>query len=224
MKRSEVNALILDAIEFFDGMNFKLPSWAKRSPAEWQGRAEDSASIRRSGLGWDITDFGSGDFERVGLLLFTVRNADPAGGPAAKSYAEKIMIVREGQATPMHFHWTKTEDIINRGGGTLAMTLNRASDSDDGAFSKKPFAVSFDGEERLCQPGETVRLKPGESVTLTPRLYHSFWAEGAKAMVGEVSSANDDSVDNRFHKPCGRFPSIEEDCAPKFLLCTEVPR
>ena len=224
MKRSEVNSLILDAIEFMNAMNFKLPAWAKWSPEDWKDRAADCSSIRRSGLGWDITDFGGGEFLRLGLLLFTVRNADPAGGPAAKSYAEKIMVVREGQVTPMHFHWLKTEDIINRGGGELVMTLYRASESDEGSFSDKPFAVSFDGVERLCKPAETIRLKPGESVTLTPRLYHSFWAEGGKTLVGEVSSANDDANDNRFHKPCGRFPSIEEDCAPAHLLCTEVLR
>ena len=224
MKRSEVNELIHDAIVFLEEMNFKLPLWAKWSPSDWKGRELDCASIRRSALGWDITDFGSGDFERLGLLLFTVRNADPAGGAAAKLYAEKIMVVREGQVTPMHFHWLKTEDIINRGGGDLLMTLYRASDSDDGSFSDKPFPVSIDGIEHVCKPGETLRLKPGQSVTLTPRLYHSFKAAGAKTLVGEVSSANDDATDNRFHTPCGRFPLIDEDCAPEFLLCTEVLR
>lgn len=223
MKRSELNSLIADASEFLDAMNFKLPAWASWTPADWRGKGAECASIKRSGLGWDVTDFGSNEFFKTGLLLFAVRNADPAGGAAAKSYAEKIMVVREGQTTPTHFHWSKTEDIVNRGGGDLAMTLWLASESDEGAFSEKPFAVSFDGVERLCRPGESFRLKPGESVTLAPRVYHSFHAEGGKTLVGEISSANDDACDNRFHKPCGRFPAIEEDCEATRLLCTELP-
>jgi len=224
MRRSEINSLILEALEFMSSKGFLLPTWAKWSPEDWKGRGPDCDEIRRCGLGWDLTDFGSGDFSKTGLLLFTVRNGRPADGPGAKPYAEKIMVVREGQVTPTHFHWRKTEDIINRGGGDLAMTLNMASKDDEGAFSKSPFQVSIDGVSRLCQPGERIVLKPGESVCLKPYVYHSFHAEGAMTLVGEVSSVNDDASDNRFLKPCGRFPKIEEDQPPRFLLCTEYPK
>ena len=33
-----------------------------------------------------------------------------------KVYAEKLIMLKEGQRAPMHFHWKKSEDIINRGG------------------------------------------------------------------------------------------------------------
>ncbi len=224
MKRSELNRLILEALEFMSAKGFLLPPWAKWTPAEWSKAGSECDEIRHCGLGWDITDFGSGDFLKTGLLLFTVRNGRPSDGAAGKPYAEKIMVVREGQETPTHFHWRKTEDIINRSGGELVMTLNMASPDDEGAFSKTPFSVSVDGVSRLCQPGETIRLQPGESVCLKPYVYHSFHAEGAMTLVGEVSSVNDDACDNRFFKPCGRFPEIEEDEPPRFLLCTEVSR
>ena len=42
-------------------------------------------------------------------------------------------------------------------------------------------------------------------------------------LLGEVSQCNDDSNDNRFNPPMGRFPAIEEDEAPYRLLCTEYP-
>jgi D-lyxose ketol-isomerase len=42
--------------------------------------------------------------------------------------------------------------------------------------------------------------------------------------VGEVSSVNDDANDNRFHRPTGRFPAIEDDEPPLYLLCTDYPR
>jgi D-lyxose isomerase len=37
-------------------------------------------------------------------------------------------------------------------------------------------------------------------------------------LVGEVSTVNDDSTDNRFFEPVGRFPEIIEDVAPRHLL------
>jgi hypothetical protein len=57
------------------------------------------------------------------------------------------------------------------------------------------------------------------------RLYHKFWAERGKGkvLIGEVSAVNDDNKDNRFHKPIGRFPTIEEDEPPLHLLCSEYP-
>jgi D-lyxose ketol-isomerase len=42
-------------------------------------------------------------------------------------------------------------------------------------------------------------------------------------LVGEVSTINDDRIDNRFNPPVGRFPEIEEDEPPLYLLCTEYP-
>lgn len=56
-------------------------------------------------LGWDLTDFGFGDFNKCGLILFTIRNGNFMKDK--KPYAEKIMIVEELQETPMHFHWSR---------------------------------------------------------------------------------------------------------------------
>lgn len=54
-------------------------------------------------------------------------------------------------------------------------------------------------------------------------LYHSFWGEPGqgKILVGEVSKVNDDRVDNRFYQPVGRFPQVEEDERPLFLLSAD---
>jgi D-lyxose ketol-isomerase len=54
-------------------------------------------------------------------------------------------------------------------------------------------------------------------------MYHSFWAEGGKTLIGEVSMVNDDNADNRFYEPMGRFPQIEEDEEALYLLCNEYP-
>jgi D-lyxose ketol-isomerase len=139
-----------------------------------------------------------------------------------KLYAEKIMVVEEGQVTPMHFHWNKMEDIINRGGGYLLVQLYNAT-ADEQLDEKNKVLTSIDGLRRSLMPGETVRLAPGESISLQQRCYHKFWGQG-RVLVGEVSLVNDDQKDNRFYEPIGRFPEIEEDVPPLYLLCNDYAR
>jgi D-lyxose ketol-isomerase len=216
MKRSEINGLIEDALAFFDEMNFKLPPWGYWSPGDWKACGEHCGEIFKNQLGWDLTDFGSGDFNSSGLLLFTIRNGNIKFDQ--KPYAEKIMIVEEGQVTPMHFHWSKMEDIINRGGGNLMMELYPSDEKEE--LGRHPFDVSLDGVRKTFEPGTVVRLCPGESITLTQGLYHKFYGEtgNGKVLVGEVSAVNDDHTDNRFLDKLGRFPEIAEDVPPGHLL------
>lgn len=223
MKRSEIDGRIDAAMAFFAGHGFRLPAFAFWSPEQWADAGPEADEIRTRRLGWDVTDFGSGAFDRVGLLLFTLRNGridDPAN---AKPYAEKIMMVGEGQLTPWHFHWQKTEDIINRGAGRLVVELCNAT-ADEG-FADTAVTVQCDGVTRRLPARGRVVLGPGDSITLTPRLYHQFHAEPGHgyALVGEVSSVNDDATDNRFNPPVGRFPAIDEDAPPRHLLCNEYP-
>ena len=227
MKRSFINRKIRHGIEFCRRHSFHLPKWAYWSPAEWAHAGHEADEIRQRMLGWDITDFGSGDYDNLGLLLFTIRNgalSDPAD-PMVKDYCEKLLLIGEGQVTPTHFHWSKMEDIINRAGGDLVLQLwnadRRTEQRDDGG----EVAVSIDGIRRTVPAGGKVVLEPGESITLVPYLYHLFYAEPGSGMVlaGEVSRVNDDAHDNRFHQPLPRFPQIEEDQPPEHLLCTEYP-
>jgi hypothetical protein len=157
--------------------------------------------------------------------LFTLRNGhltDPKY--RHKPYCEKILIVQEQQVTPMHFHWSKVEDIINRGGGNLVVQLCRAT-PDDG-LSDEAVKVSLDGMRTRVKAGGEVVLRPGESICLPSRLYHKFWGEAGRGTVllGEVSTVNDDKVDNRFYEAVGRFPQIEEDEEPLYLLFSGYPR
>lgn len=222
MKRSHINALIADAIRFFEQMHFALPPFATFSLADWQTVKEEAREIFDLGLGWDITDFGSGQFEKCGLLLFTIRNGKYGSEKYTKPYAEKIMIVNEGQVTPLHFHWNKMEDIINRGGGDLVFELHQATKHEEP--DQRTVQVPIDGLLRTVTAGEPLALKPGQSLTLPPYLYHRFYGRGGRVLVGEVSMVNDDSADNRFHDPVGRFPEIEEDVLPEYLLCTDYKR
>lgn len=224
MKRSEINSLMRSAEAFFDAMGFRLPPWAARRPADWKGRYASDSEIVDNGLGWDLTDFGSGDFARRGLLLFTLRNGKPGLGsrePSGKNYAEKIMIVDEGQETPFHFHWSKTEDIIARAGGRLALELYGSTP--EGGLAEESLRVRVDGISREIAAGGKVVLGPGESICLERGVYHRFYGEpgSGRVLVGEVSAVNDDSSDNRFYEAVGRFPEVEEDEEPLHLLATE---
>ncbi len=220
MKRSEVNGYIRYNMELMDKHQFMLPDWAFFSPEDWKKVAADCEEIFENGLGWDITDFGWGDFEKIGLSLITLRNGNLAK-KGEKVYCEKIMVVRENQITPEHYHVLKTEDIINRGGGLLCMKLWNATP--DGKLDTTDVHVKVDGMTRVFKAGETVRLRPGQSVCYTPYLYHRFWAEEGDALVGEVSSVNDDKTDNYFLEPKGRFSKIEEDEPIEHYLCNEYP-
>ncbi len=224
MKRSQINQILRDSDEFFRSHSYFLPPFAYWSPADWQIKGVEVSEIAENHLGWDITDFGSGNFEKIGLFLFTIRNGKPENWETRKGklYAEKVLVVRDGQITPMHFHWMKSDDIINRGGGELVLQLYNATP--DETLSSSDVSVSMDGVRNTFPAGGIVRLKPGESITLPPRLYHQFWGERDTVLVGEVSMVNDDDKDNRFLDPIDRFPEIEEDEPPLHLLCTDYKR
>lgn len=223
MKRSQVNALVKDSIAFAHEHGFALPPFAFWSPEQWAKKGHEADEIRDCMLGWDITDFGVGQFHKLGLILFTIRNGRNGDKRYPKPYAEKILIVEELQVTPMHFHWKKTEDIINRGGGRLVIQLFNSTPSEK--LAQSDVTVSMDGVKRTVKAGGTVTLTPGESITLPAGLYHKFYGmKGtSRVLLGEVSKVNDDNSDNRFLDPLGRFPAIEEDEPAQYLLCTEYP-
>ena len=224
MKRSEINTIMQDADAFIRGHGFHLPPFAYWSPDAWVERGPEAREIVECGLGWDITDFGSGDYRNIGLFLFTLRNghADNLRQMRGKLYCEKLLITDVGQVTPMHFHWHKTEDIINRGGGDLVIQLYNATP--DGGLADTAVTVSIDGVRRTVRAGDKVVLTPGESITLVDHCYHEFWAERGRVLAGEVSLVNDDAADNRFYRPVGRFPEISEDAPPAHLLAQDYAR
>lgn len=226
MKRSAVNEIIREGEAFIRAHGLILPPFAYWSPEEMRRRtAADSARIRDHRMGWDITDYGQGHYDSLGLFLFTVRNGTPANVPAGRGmlYAEKIMISGEDQLSPMHRHDRKTEDIINRGGGTLVLQLF-AADEDGAIDEDAEVRVIADGTERRLPAGGHLRLAPGESVTLEPSVWHAFWGEGGRVLIGEVSNVNDDLTDNIFRDPIGRFSRIEEDEPPLHLLVSDYDR
>jgi len=161
----------------------------------------------------------------MGFSLITIRNGNRAMlEKYPKVYAEKLLYLKEGQMACNHFHWYKTEDIINRGGGNCLIRVYN-SHPDESIDYESDVTVHLDGRACTVPAGTQIRLRPGESLYVQQRMYHDFAVEEGTGpvLLGEVSQCNDDNTDNRFNPPAGRFPEIEEDEAPYRLLCNEYP-
>ena len=226
MKRSEINAALRQMEAMINDYRISLPDFCHFTPEDWQSKGHDYDEVRDNMLGWDITDYGLGRFNEVGFSLITLRNGNyHMRDKYPKTYAEKLLYLNEGQYAPMHFHWMKMEDIINRAGGNVFIRVYN-SNLDESIDRESDVTVHVDGRAYTVDAGTQVRLTPGQSITITPRLYHDFTVEagGGPVLLGEVSQCNDDNTDNRFEPPMGRFPTIEEDEPPYRLLCNEYPR
>lgn len=154
MKRSEINATIKQFEALLDQYRFRIPPYLSFTPEEWADKNHEWDEIRDNMLGWDITDYGEGDFEHKGLALITLRNGNVKDPKYTKVYAEKIMMSMPGQVSPMHFHWNKMEDIIVRGGGTAVFHLYNADPKTEERLDT-PVLVCRDGRRYYVPPART---------------------------------------------------------------------
>ena len=222
--RSLINRSLVEAKAAFIRFGVHLPPWAFWTPEEWQHQGRECDEIRDCMLGWDVTDFGSGDFANIGRTLFTLRNGTTRASGYPKTYAQKYLLDPENQRAPAHFHRAKREDICCLAGGRICVQLQRADS--DGRPDPSPLEVRVDGISRRIQPGDLIRLRPGESLCIPPRTIHQFWGEpgGGITVSSEVSSVCDDWNNNAFLVDYGvRFPKILENEPPIHLLCHEYP-
>lgn len=231
LKRSEINNSISLAIKVIEYFDVRLPFFAYWTPEQWTKAGKEYDEIRACMLGWDVTDFGSGDFKNTGRILFTYRNGKLNDKTYPKEYAEKLLIDPERQRAPAHFHKSKREDIICRRGGNILVQLRKADPM--GNPSNESFSIQKDGRTLFLSAGDIIRLQPGDSVNISPGTIHQFWGEdgtGVKingvgyTISSEISSVCSDWDDNVFlDKNVVRFPKINEDEEAKFLLCHEYP-
>ncbi|HEY8966806.1 MAG TPA: D-lyxose/D-mannose family sugar isomerase [Candidatus Methylacidiphilales bacterium] len=232
LSRSLINRSVATAKKVVRELGIALPPYAYWGVEEWNRAGIETQEVRECMLGWDVTDFGSRRFPEIGRILFTLRNGRSGDPRYPKTYAEKLLIELEGQRSPMHYHRSKREDIINRGGGNMVVTLFPVGA--DGLPGGGRLDVRVDGVRRAVAAGERIILEPGESVTIVPGTYHQFWAQegsgipidgGLYTVSSEVSSVCDDWNDNVFIDPDAvRFPSIVEDVPREGYLCHEYPK
>lgn len=232
MKRSQINKCILYVMNALKENKFPLPPFAYYTPEEWTKVDESEEEIVENMLGWDITDFGTDDFDTYGLSIFTFRNGNYYNQDKyPKTYAEKMLYVMDGQILPFHYHWYKREDIINRGGGDLEITLYNCTEEDfqdmeggrsgaPGTFADTDVIAKIDGKSIVVPAGGKVILKPGQSISIAQGQYHQWQGVPGTGdvILFEVSTTNDDNIDNRFYSTSKRIPSVVEDEEPKYLM------
>lgn len=224
MKRSEINNAIKQAKVRMDEFNITLPMFGYWTKEDWKKNISKAGILVERMFGWDVTDFGSDDFEHTGAVLFTVRNGDKNDKELKQPYAEKYIVLNDKteQEIPLHYHIYKTEDIINRAGGILVVQMYHRT-ADDKLDTEKEIEVYMDGIKHTFKPGENIEITPGNSITIEPYMYHRFVAKKDEGLliVGEVSKVNDDNTDNVFFKKSERFIGIDEDEEIVHPLCNE---
>lgn len=225
MKRSQINAAIELAHKTLHEHGIRLPEYAYWSPGDWRKAGPEYHRVFENMLGWACTDFGQGDFDRCGITMFDVRNGNVERPDEGTPYGEKIFVLQPGQRLPFHFHWKKTEDIISYHGGTLMIQLYTARE-DETMDETSPGHVYCDGVRREFTAGQVFEIAHGSSLTITPKLYHRFWAkDGAGVLVGgEISTISVPKSDNRFGGNARRFVPIEEDEPARWLLNIDYPQ
>jgi D-lyxose ketol-isomerase len=130
MKRSRINDIIAAADEMIRQYGFVLPPFANWPPDSVRAQARPASRIVDGRCGWDITDYGQGRSDEMGLFLFTLSNgllSDLQRG-GGMCYAEKLLISRRDQCSPMLTHVINAEDIVNHGCATLMVELNGSDD------------------------------------------------------------------------------------------------
>lgn len=69
MKRSEINKALRELEAMCEKYKCYLPPFCHFTPEEWKTKGHEYDEVRDCMLGWDITDFGLGDFDKFGFSL-----------------------------------------------------------------------------------------------------------------------------------------------------------
>ena len=169
MKRSEINHFLDEGITFLKSRRYSLPPQAFWTLSEWNKNRDKATELAKRRIGWDLTDFGSGNYKRIGLLLYTLSNGivGQNSEPVDQPFSNKLLIVGENQVTPLHHHRMKMEDIINLGGGNLLLKVFNVGESEsiDKASPVKIFQNEIWEEHGA---GRVMTLEPGERVKARP--------------------------------------------------------
>lgn len=233
MKRSDIDYAIERAISNAKKYGVALPLWAEWNPEEFEKNAD---GIRHQKLGWKVVDFGLGDFEHCGLVIFVLCSAlvDELGEPLAKpscignyeypvtSFSRKYLFVQAGQTEPHHFHRQKARKEVSVIAGS-PVRFELAWAENDTTLSSKKVDVAIDGIWHNLPAGGAVMVNPGETITLPGNLSHviSVAEGGPDSIMLETSTANNDRNDNIFPFMTPTSKPVEEDTKARYQLLDE---
>ena len=104
MKRSEINKALRELEAMCQKYCCYLPPFCHFTPEQWQTLGHEYDEVRDCMLGWDITDYGMGDFDRVGFSLITLRKRQPGhGGQVSQGLRGKAAVSERGPVCPEPF-------------------------------------------------------------------------------------------------------------------------
>jgi D-lyxose ketol-isomerase len=233
MKRSEIDAAIERAIGSAKKHGVALPKWADWHPLQFDASAD---GIRHQKLGWKVVDFGVGDFQNCGLVIFALCSpiADESGAPVTKQqtigghdypvtgFSRKYLFVQAGQTEPHHFHRQKTrKEVTVIAGASVRFELAWADG--DTQLSDKDVEVQVDGIWHHLPANGSIVVAPGETITLPGELSHiiSVPEGGQDTIMLETSTANNDSNDNIFPFMTPTSAPVSEDAKARYQLLDE---
>ena len=151
MKRSEINAALREMEAMLRKHCVSLPDFCGFTPEDWLSKGHEWDEVRDNMLGWDITDYGLGRFDEVGFSLITLRNGNHAMPQVyPKTYAEKLLYLKDGQYAPMHFHWSTAPTKARRSTG-------KAPSPSASTGRRAPYPP---GRRSACGPGRASRSSP----------------------------------------------------------------
>ncbi len=133
----------------------------------------------------EITDFGLGMYEKIGLAILVYVNTD--------RYCAKELIMLPGMICPEHKHPPmgsnpgKMETFRCRWGKVYLYT--------EGKHTENPKAKIPEQRKDFFTVWHEVILNPGEQYTLPPNTLHWFQAGEEGAIVSEFSSTSQDESD-----------------------------
>jgi len=227
MKRTEVDQQIDEAIAFIEKSGITLPHHARWDLETWYQHRDLAEEMRKRAIGWNVIDFGSADFYKTGVVLYTFSNGifDPATyKPLDQAYAHRLFILREGQEIVTEHHLTKIEDIVVFAGAGLNVELHNAGPNEE-LDTANEVRIMRNGIWQSYKPGVIITLIPGERIRFEPKHYHRPSGHGGTVLIEEVSDVTDDLKES-CHLPGEKallFIEVEEDEKPRHLLCTELP-
>ena len=67
MKRSEINRALRELEAMCEKYRCYLPPFCRFTPDEWKTKGHEYDEVRECMLGWDITDYGLGNFDKIGF-------------------------------------------------------------------------------------------------------------------------------------------------------------
>ena len=224
MKRSTINTIMAEADDLIRKHGFVLPPFAYWTPEDFKGRSATRASRDRRAL-----RLGHHRLRRRAVRRDGPVPVHPAQWPVwqickrggGMCYAEKLLISRQDQLSPMHTHVIKAEDIINRGGATLVVELFGSDDAGQFRRGSRWNGLAAMASGAITSPAKNCASRPEKASPCGPATGTPSGATAATCLIGEVSTVNDDETDNIFREPIGRFANIEEDVAPTHLLVSD---